>query len=182
MKIRLVQILTFLFLAVVILPEAGVRAQRPATQVDPDAGKVVVYRDEYGVPHIYAPAGEGGAYAIGWTQAEDRLDEMLKNFLRGTGEMAAAFGPAEFNGDLQARLWQHHDIAKKNLHRVRPEVRRHLAAFVRGVNDYLASHKNEIPHGGVTARLTLRCRLPTAATLCGAGPRDRRWETCGPAA
>ena len=29
---------------------------------DPDSGKVVVYRDEYGVPHIYAPTIEAGAY------------------------------------------------------------------------------------------------------------------------
>ncbi len=145
MQNRLIRTLAFLLLTVAILPDAGARAQRSAPKGDPDAGKVVVYRDEYGVPHIYAPTSEGGAYAMGWTQAEDRLEEMLKNYLRGTGQMAAAFGPSEFNGDLQARLWQHYDVAKKNLHLIRPEVRRHIAAFVHGVNDYLASHKSEIP-------------------------------------
>src|SRR5688572_14538114 len=81
---------------------------------DPDTGKVVLYRDEYGVPHIYAPTVEAGAYAVGHAQAEDRLEELLKNMLRGTGEMAAAFGPDEYNNDLQNRLWQHSDFARKN--------------------------------------------------------------------
>lgn len=112
---------------------------------DPDAGKLVVYRDEYGVPHIYAPTTEEGAYALGYAQAEDRLEELLKNFLRGTGEMAAAFGPSEFELDLQSRLWQHYEVARRNFDRLRPEVRRHLAAYVQGINDYLASHKNEVP-------------------------------------
>src|SRR6266571_949832 len=83
-------------------------------------------RSSFTEPNIYAPTTEAGAYAIGWAQAEDRLEELLKNFLRGTGEMAAAFGPSEFDNDLQARLWQHYDVAKKNLRRIRPEVLRHI--------------------------------------------------------
>ena len=137
---RFARVVAFLLLAVTT---DAVRAQKAPP--DRDAGKVVIYRDEYGVPHIYAPTTEAGAYAIGWAQAEDRLEELLKNFLRGTGEMAAAFGPSEFDNDLQARLWQHYDVAKKNLRRIRPEVLRHIGAFVQGVNDYLAAHKKEAP-------------------------------------
>ena len=37
-----------------------------------DAGKTVVYRDTWGVPHIYAPSVEAGFYAMGWAQCEDR--------------------------------------------------------------------------------------------------------------
>ena len=56
---------------------------------------VTIYRDEYGVPHIYAATHESGLWLPGWAQAEDRLEEILKNYLRGTGEMAAAFGGAD---------------------------------------------------------------------------------------
>ena len=37
-----------------------------------DIGKTVIYRDSFGVPHIYAPTVEAGLYAQGWAQAEDR--------------------------------------------------------------------------------------------------------------
>jgi len=127
------------------LPATALSLLSVAFAADPDAGKIVVYRDSYGVPHIYAPTVEEGAYAVGYTQAEDRLEELLKNILRGTGEMAAAFGPAELEGDIQNRLWRHLEVARRNFERIRPEVRRHLAAYVQGVNDYLAAHPSEVP-------------------------------------
>jgi acyl-homoserine lactone acylase PvdQ len=108
--------------------------------------KITIYRDEYGVPHIYAPTHEAGLYASGQAQAEDRLEEILKNYLRGTGEMAATFGGEDnFNEDVQARMWQYYDVARDNYERIMPEVRAGIEAFVAGINDYLAAHPNEIP-------------------------------------
>lgn len=112
---------------------------------DADQGKVVVYRDAWGVPHIFAPSIEGGLYAMGYCQAEDRLEELLKNYLRAMGEVASVNGPSEFLGDLQAKMWRHYDIARRNYERIRPDVRRHLEAFVRGIDDYMSTHKSEVP-------------------------------------
>jgi acyl-homoserine lactone acylase PvdQ len=112
---------------------------------DSDAGKTIVYRDEYGVPHLYADTVEHGLYAMGYAQAEDRLEELLKNYLRATGEMSAAFGPAHYRDDLVARVWDHYGIARKHYDRVRPEMRSHAAAFIQGVNDYMAQHPGEVP-------------------------------------
>jgi acyl-homoserine lactone acylase PvdQ len=135
--------LTKLAAASLLALAASAFAQR--APADPDAGKVVVYRDEYGVPHLYAPTADGGVYAMGYAQAEDRLEELLKNYLRATGELAAAFGPSEFQNDVQSRLWRHYEIARRNFERIRPDVRRHLASYVQGINDYLAAHPAEVP-------------------------------------
>jgi acyl-homoserine lactone acylase PvdQ len=110
-----------------------------------DEGKTVVYRDEYGVPHIYADTVEHGIYAMAYAQAEDRLEELLKNYLRATGEMSAAFGEDNFREDLVARVWDHYGIARKNYGRIRPDMRLHLEAFSRGINDYMARHRSEVP-------------------------------------
>src|ERR1022692_2477202 len=40
---------------------------------------VTILRDEYGVPHIFAQDAAGAAFGSGYAQAEDRLEEMLKN-------------------------------------------------------------------------------------------------------
>ena len=56
------------------------------------AEKVTIYRDEWGVPHIYAETLEGMAYANGYAQAEDRLEEMLRNFRKAEGTMSEVFG------------------------------------------------------------------------------------------
>jgi acyl-homoserine-lactone acylase len=145
MQTRWSRMLLLLFTISFLLPVSGAQAPRAASNADPDAGKTVVYRDEYGVPHIYAPSAEAGLYAMGYCQAEDRLEELLKNYMRGMGEACAAVGQSEFMGDLQSRVWRHYEIAKENYSRIRPEVRRHLAAFVAGINAYLESHKSEIP-------------------------------------
>ena len=52
-----------------------------------------IYRDEFGIPHIFAPTLEDAAYAVGYAQAEDRLEELLKNYRRASGTMAEVFGP-----------------------------------------------------------------------------------------
>ncbi len=143
MLLRFRKVVPLLVFALALSP--GMLPENGASKPDPDNGKIVVYRDEYGVPHIFAPTAEGGLYAMGYCQAEDRLEELLKNYLRATGEMAAAFGPSDYLNDLQARLWQHYEIAKKNYGRIRPEVRRHMSAFVQGINDYMSAHHREVP-------------------------------------
>ena len=79
-------LLTFFLLAVFSFPIYA-RQSTKSSKVKTD--KITIYRDEYGVPHIYAPTHEAGLYASGWAQAEDRLEEILKNYLRDTGEMAS---------------------------------------------------------------------------------------------
>ena len=120
----------------------------PATPLPgsgPDAGKTVIYRDSWGVPHIYAPTVEAGLYAMGWAQAEDRPEELLKNLLRGMGECARAEGPSAVPGDMRARMWDLYGVSQRNIDSIRPDVRSHLAAFVRGMNDYYAAHPADLP-------------------------------------
>ncbi|HEV8132992.1 MAG TPA: penicillin acylase family protein, partial [Acidobacteriota bacterium] len=146
MKLRwpVFALLTFLA-AVAALPHIASPAALKVAATYDDQGKTVVYRDEYGVAHIYAETVEHGIYAMGYAQAEDRLEELLKNYLRATGEMSAAFGEEHFRDDLVARIWDHSGVARKNYRRIRPEMQLHLEAFARGVNDYMTRHKSEIP-------------------------------------
>lgn len=133
--------LFLLFLAALALTVATRRSAATT-----DNHKITIYRDEYGVPHIYAPTHEAGLYASGWAQAEDRLEEILKNYLRGSGEMAAAFGGRDnFNEDVQARMWRYREVAENNYDKIMPEVRAGIEAFIAGINDYLAAHPNEVP-------------------------------------
>ncbi|UCG56130.1 MAG: penicillin acylase family protein [Phycisphaerales bacterium] len=110
-----------------------------------DAGKTVVYRDTWGVPHIYAPTTEAGTYAMGWAQAEDRPQELLKNFLRAMGQSARFDGPKGIQSDTVAHLWDHYGTAKRYFHKNGPETRGQICAFVRGINDFYAAHPEDIP-------------------------------------
>ena len=125
------------------LPLAAWGADLPGAGAD--ANKTVMYRDTWGVPHIYAPTVEGGLYAMGWAQAEDRPEELLKNFLRATGESARFDGPRAVKSDTVTLLFELYAKAQRMADEIRPEVREHIHAFVRGVNDFYAAHPEDIP-------------------------------------
>lgn len=124
---------------------AGCTADSPLPGQGEDSGQVVVYRDSWGVPHIYAPTEEAGVWAMGWTQAEDRPEELLKNFLRGIGEVASVEGPAGIQSDMVARLWDNYDLCRRLADQVSPQGRRLTRAFVDGVNAYYQAHPEDLP-------------------------------------
>lgn len=110
-----------------------------------DAGKTVVYRDTWGVAHIYAPTVEPGMYAMGWAQAEDRPEELLKNLLRGIGESVRFEGPDAVESDQVTQMWDFYGTAKQYAERIRPDVLGCLRAFAGGVNDFYAAHPKDVP-------------------------------------
>ncbi|MBI4556935.1 MAG: penicillin acylase family protein [Candidatus Hydrogenedentes bacterium] len=133
----------FSIMIVTLVAASANAADLPGTGAD--AGKTVVYRDTWGVPHIYAPTVEAGFYAMGWAQAEDRPHELLKNLMRGMGESARVDGPGAVETDQVARLWDLYEGSKRLADRIRPEVLSHLQAFVRGANAFYAAHPNDVP-------------------------------------
>ena len=105
----------------------------------------MLYRDTWGVAHIYAPTVEGGLYAMGWGQAEDRPEQLLLNLLMGIGEYAGAVGEEGVEVDLRSRMFDHYAIGKRGFPGLRPELRSGITAFVAGINDFYAAHPKDVP-------------------------------------
>ena len=68
--------------------------------------EIKIYRDRWGVPHIYADTAADVAYGLGYAQAEDRLEAVLKNYLTATGRMSEVFGPDYIDSDFQQQAAQ----------------------------------------------------------------------------
>ena len=73
-----------------------------------DGGRVVLYRDTWGIPHIYAPTVAGGLYAQGYAQAEDRPEQLLVNLKMAMGEYAELAGEQAVAQDLLSRMFDHY--------------------------------------------------------------------------
>ena len=110
-----------------------------------DSGRTVLYRDTWGVPHIYAPTIAAGLYAQGWAQAEDRPEQLLLDLMMGLGELASVVGEQGVEVDLRARMWDHYGVAKTRWPELHAEVREQVEAFARGINDYYAAHPGDVP-------------------------------------
>src|SRR5947209_18990540 len=129
-------------LAVLAVP---LLAHTPAASPQGGAEEITLYRDDFGVPHVYAKTEEGAAYGMGYAQAEDRLEELLKQYRRAEGTMAEVFGPGFLRDDYRQRLWQHRAIAEANYAKLTPKTRALIEAFQAGIRQYLQEHPDEVP-------------------------------------
>ena len=103
--------------------------------------KVTLYRDTWGVPHIYADTVVGAAYAMGYAQAEDRLDDIYINIRTAVGTMAEIQGKDAVASDYRMRLVANAERCRTYWETSAPaEVRAMGDNFMRGVQAYLKEH------------------------------------------
>jgi len=110
-----------------------------------DQGKTVIYRDTWGIPHIYAPTDEAGLYAQGYAMAEDRPERLLLNLLTAKGELASVMGEAAVASDLRSHMWDHYGVAERGWDQMTPVLQNHQRAFAQGINDFYKHHPEDVP-------------------------------------
>ncbi len=82
---------------------------------------------------------------MGYAQAEDRLEEILKQYRRAEGTMAEVFGPEHLRDDYRQRLWQHRAVAEANYDKQSPKIRAIIEAYQAGLKQYMKEHPQEVP-------------------------------------
>ncbi|HEY7544336.1 MAG TPA: penicillin acylase family protein, partial [Blastocatellia bacterium] len=107
--------------------------------------EATVYRDEYGIPHVFAPTLESAAFAVGYAQAEDRLEELLKNYRRACGTMSEVFGAEHYRNDLTQRIWRHAEISREKYNQVSPKMRAVIEAYQEGIKLFMKEHPEQVP-------------------------------------
>ncbi|HEX72527.1 MAG TPA: hypothetical protein ENN65_04365, partial [Candidatus Hydrogenedentes bacterium] len=82
----------------------------PSPAADPWA-EATLYRDEWGVPHVYADTPRGLGFAFGWAQAEDHLDDMLMAYRMANGRAAEVLGESWADSDAFSLKMGHARLA-----------------------------------------------------------------------
>jgi acyl-homoserine-lactone acylase len=116
----------------------------PAPALEGDE-EITIIRDPFGVPNIFAKTEEGAVYGMGYAQAEDRLEELLKQYRRCEGTMAEAFGPAFVHDDYRQRLWQHRAVSEANYPKLPAKVRSICEAYQAGIRQYMKDNPAKVP-------------------------------------
>ena len=109
------------------------------------AESVSLLRDEWGVPHIFADSMPGACYGLGWSQAEDRPEQLLRNYRFSAGTMAEAFGEDWVDHDWRRRLVGQQHVCQARYKEIPKDVRDAIEAFQEGVTAYMAEHPDEVP-------------------------------------
>ena len=114
--------------------------------VAPVHSNVTVYRDDWGVPHIYAYDSHDAYYALGYVMAQDRLFEMDLFRRAVAGRLGEIFGDLMFEDDVLMRTLGIYQIALDTWNGlypdivIPPEVKENLEMFSAGVNRYISEN------------------------------------------
>ncbi len=109
------------------------------------SAEVRVWRDGYGVPHIFAASMDDAARALGYLHASERLFQMELNRRVGQGRLAEVFGPDRLGVDRFVRTLGFYREAESSFSALAPWAQKRLQAYADGVNAFLDTHKNALP-------------------------------------
>jgi penicillin amidase len=103
-----------------------------------------IYRDEYGIPHIYAQNRDDLMFAVGFVSAQDRLWQMDLTRRAAAGRLAEIFGERVIAADLLARTIGFERIAKQQIEKLSPDSLAAIEAYSSGVNACI-KHTSTLP-------------------------------------
>lgn len=100
---------------------------------------VRIYRDNFGIPHIYANTEEELAYGLGYAIAEDRLGQLERVRRATEGRLSNIHGPDYVNADLFMRgITGGMESFKRSFDAFDAEDKAYMQAFSEGINRYLS--------------------------------------------
>ena len=149
---KILKILGVLMLIVVVLAAGGgcfvIRRNFPASKgtikVAGLESQVEVYRDNWGIPHIYASNPHDLFLAQGYVHAQDRFWQMEFSRRIGSGRLAEILGESALGSDRFIRTLGWHRTAARELELLDGEVRTVLGAYSEGVNAYISTHRGRL--------------------------------------
>jgi penicillin amidase len=141
-------ILVVLVIAAGVFGFITVRRQFPQTdgviQLPGLDAQVEVYRDSYGVPHIYAKTSHDLFMAQGFVHAQDRFWQMEFWRRAGAGRLSEILGESALSNDRFIRTVGWHRVAAAELETLSGDERQYLEAYADGVNAYIAANQGRL--------------------------------------
>lgn len=111
-------------------------------QFDPE--EIEIIRDEWGVPHIYAPTDAQVSYGLAWAHAEDDFKTIQEILLAAKQMMGRHLGPDGAPIDYVVGLLRCEDIVNQHIEEVDAAFLKIVEGYTAGINAYAANHKDEV--------------------------------------
>jgi len=147
--ITMAAILVAVLIAALILISAIKRSALPSYEGEMKlsglAGEVTIYRDERGMPHIYAADEHDLYFATGFITAQERLWQMDLIRRATTGRLSEIFGDDYIETDHFLRSLDMTTKSKMILGNQLPEITYCLQAYADGVNKYINDAGKKLP-------------------------------------
>jgi len=126
-----------------ILPAPQTMAASP--KIEKVARSVTIYRDTYGVPHVYGPTDASCIFGYIYAQAEDNFWQIEDSYIRALGRAAEVHGEKAVTGDLLNHALGIPKLAMAEYQRLSPRSQQLCAAVADGLNYFLETNPQVKP-------------------------------------
>ncbi|HEU4871825.1 MAG TPA: penicillin acylase family protein [Pyrinomonadaceae bacterium] len=109
------------------------------------ARDVTIYRDIYGVPHVFGRTDASTAFGFAYAQAEDNFWRVEENFIHALGRASELYGEKSLDEDRLNHALEIPRLAREEYARLDKHMRSLCDAFAAGFNYYLARHPEVRP-------------------------------------
>jgi acyl-homoserine-lactone acylase len=113
--------------------------------MDQLARSVTIYRDTYGVPHVFGRTDASTVFGFAYAQAEDNFWRVEENFIHALGRASEVYGEEKLNEDRLNHALEIPRVARQEYARLDPHMRVLCDSFAAGFNYYLEKHPEVRP-------------------------------------
>jgi penicillin amidase len=117
----------------------------PQVNSETIARTVSIYRDVYGVPHVFGRTDAGTVFGFAYAQAEDNFWQIEDNYIRALGRASEIYGEATLNSDRLNHALEIPRLAREEYSRLDSHTRALCDAYAAGLNFYLQRHPETKP-------------------------------------
>src|SRR5262245_6658842 len=121
-------------------PAAAQEGRQPAR--DPKSEKlarsVTIYRDKFGVPHVFGKTDSSVIFGLMYAQCEDNFWQLETDLIRSTGRAAEIEGEKWLAPDLAYRAFEVEKLSKVEYERLPAKSKVLCDAFAAGLNYFIA--------------------------------------------
>jgi len=123
--------------ALVLVSVLVTEVQAADARIERLARSVTIYRDNYGVPHIYGPTDASCVFGYAYAQAEDNFWQVEDNYIQAIGRAAEVNGEEAVPADLLNRMLEITRLSTTEYKSANPHTRELCDAFADGLNYFL---------------------------------------------
>jgi|SRR5437868_1260585 len=125
-------------IALAITASGNPRAERIARSV-------TIYRDTYGVPHVYGPTDASCVFGFVYAQAEDNFWQVEDSYLRALGRASEVYGEKTLNDDLLNRALNITKLSIAEYEQASPRIKELSQAHADALNYFLEQNPQVKP-------------------------------------
>src|SRR5262245_50750053 len=146
-KATLIRMAAFAALLIALVTQAPLSrdAVAQSNALEKMAGSVTIYRDNWGVPHVYGPTDMSVIFGFVYAQAEDNFWQIEDSYIQALGRASEVYGEQSLNADLTNRALEIVRISQAAYPKLSEQMKEICQATADGLNYFLEKNPQVKP-------------------------------------